>query len=75
MRRLLAITTVAAALALPTTASANHQQGRHDCFGRAVAAVAGPGLGEVLSMLAHGFRPFGASVISIEARTCEEVLD
>jgi hypothetical protein len=70
-RTTIALACLVAGLSLPSSASAAHEQGRHDCFGAAVAAEAGPRLGQLVSPLAHGHRPFGG-FISFEARSCEE---
>ncbi|HSI80745.1 MAG TPA: hypothetical protein VK919_08855 [Solirubrobacterales bacterium] len=74
MKRLITIAALAAALAAPATASAAHDQGRHDCFGAAVAAEGGPGFGGLVSSIAREHRPLGR-IVSFEARTCEEVFE
>jgi len=74
MRRWIAVVGVVAAFALQTTAAAEHEHARHDCFGSQVAGVAGPELGQFVSFLACEFAPLG-EITSFEARTCEEVFD
>ena len=74
MKRTIALIGMVAALSLAGGASAAHEQERHDCFGEAVAAEAGAGLGQLTSSLAREHRPLGV-FISFEARACEEAFE